>query len=58
MKIKTSLPVIADFIKGDLNFTKIKKSKFKFIESTYYQTTKSFYGNYYKPLFLKRENAK
>lgn len=57
-KKKINLPVIAEFVKEDLVITKFKKSKFKFIESAYYQTTKSFCDNFYKPLYLKKSDDK
>lgn len=55
-KYKISLPVIAECIKDDLVLTKLKSTRYKFVESKFHQTSKIFCNDFYKSLYLKHTN--
>lgn len=54
-KYKISLPVIAECTKEDLVLAKVKNSR-KYVESLFYQTSKTTCNEFYKPLYFRRTN--
>ncbi len=57
-KRKINLPVIAEAAKENLVLTMNKRSYYKYVESKFYQTSRTICGDPDKPIYLKTSDDK
>ena len=57
-KYKISLPVIAESAKEDFVITSLNNNHYKYVESKFYQTSKTICDEFYKPIYIRKTNDK